>query len=95
MIQFSDGINEIQHVQRSAAEVAEEQAKDKVWSEVIKWVEAGQVAEKAQNRGKSREVLVAKSIFDPEVFKMRDGLLMFTKATNLSMAAKKWQIYLP
>ena len=33
-------------------------------------------------RGKAREVLVAGSIFDPEVFKMKDRVLMFTKAVN-------------
>ena len=41
MIKFGDGVNKIQHVQCSATEIALEQAKDKVWSEVIKWVGAG------------------------------------------------------
>ena len=29
------GVNKIQHVQRSLVEIAEEQSKDEVWSEVI------------------------------------------------------------
>ena len=59
-----------------------EQANYEVWSEVISWVEQGQVPEKAEVRGRPREVWVACSMFDPEVFKMRDGVLMFTKAAN-------------
>ena len=35
VIQFADGGNEIQHIQQSMIEIAEEQAKDKVWSEGI------------------------------------------------------------
>ena len=51
VINFEGGVNEIQHIQRSMMEVAEEQAKDKVWSEVISWVEKGQLPEKAETRG--------------------------------------------
>ena len=36
-----EGVNEIQHIQHSLIEIAEEQAKDKVWSEVISWIEQG------------------------------------------------------
>ena len=71
-------MNEIQHVQCSTAEIAEEQAKNEVRREVISWVEQGQVSEKAETRGKAREVLVVRSMFDPEVFKMRDGLQIFS-----------------
>ena len=46
VIQFAEGVNEIQHVQPSMVEVAEEQAKDKVWREVISWVEQGCIREK-------------------------------------------------
>ena len=49
------------------AEIAEEQAKDEVWSEVISSVEQGRVPEKAETRGKTREVLEACSMFDLEV----------------------------
>ena len=42
VIQFEVRVNEIQHIQCSIMEIAEEQAKDKVWSEVIRWVEQGQ-----------------------------------------------------
>ena len=41
--------------------------------------------EKSEIRGKAREVLLVRSMFNPEVFKMKDGVLMFTKAAN-----KKW-----
>ena len=41
VIQFAEGVNEIQNVQGNMIEVAEEQAKDKVWREVISWVEQG------------------------------------------------------
>ena len=46
--QYINGINEIQHVQQNLGEIAEEQAKDKVWSEVISWVEKGQLPNKAE-----------------------------------------------
>ena len=48
-------------------EIAEEQAKDKVWSEVNSWVENEQLPNKAETRGKTKEVLAARSIFDPSV----------------------------
>ena len=35
-----------------------------------------------KDKDKAREVLVACSMFNPEVFKMKDGVLMFTKAAN-------------
>ena len=46
MIKFEGGVNEIQHVQCSTADIAEEQAKDEIWSEVYSWVEQGRVPEK-------------------------------------------------
>ena len=49
---------------------------------MISWVEQERVLEKAETRGKAREVLVACSMFEPEVLNMRDGVLMFTKAAN-------------
>ena len=88
-------MNEIQHVQRGTAEIAEEQAKDEIWREVTSLEEQGQVPEKAETRGKAREVLVARSMFDPEVFKMRDGVLIFTKAANRNQVGKVWWICLP
>ena len=60
---FEVGVNEIQHVQCSRAEIAEEQAKDEVRSEVISWVEQGKVLEKAETKGKASVVLVACSMF--------------------------------
>ena len=93
VINFEGGVNEIQHIQRSLIEIAEEQSKDEVWSKVISWVEKGQLpAGKANTRGKAREVLVARSIFDPAVFKMKDGVLMFTKAANWNQL-EKWGGY--
>ena len=49
---------------------------------MISWIEQGQLPEKTETRGKAREVLVARSMFNPEVFKMMDGVLMFTKVAN-------------
>ena len=46
-------------------------------------------------RGKAREVLVACSMFDPEVFKMREGVLMFTKAANKNPIGEVWRICFP
>ena len=34
-------------------------------------------------------------MFDPEVFNMKDGVLMFTKAANRNWIAVVWQICLP
>ena len=36
VIRFVGGVTEIQHIQCSLIEIAEEQSKDKVWSEVIR-----------------------------------------------------------
>ena len=49
---------------------------------MISWVGQEPVPEKTETRGKAREVLVAHSMFDPEIFKMKDGVLMFTKAAS-------------
>ena len=49
---------------------------------MISWVGQGHLPEKAETRGKAREVLVANSMFEPEIFKMKDGVVMFTKAAN-------------
>ena len=85
VIQFEGGVNEIQDIQRSMIEIAKEQAKAKIWNEVISWVEQQCVPEKTETRGKAREVLVARSVFDPAVFKMKDRVLMFTKAPNKNL----------
>ena len=45
-------------------------------------------------RGKAREVLVACSMFDPAVFKMKDGVLMFTKAAYKNQVGKVWRMCL-
>ena len=82
VIQFAEGLNEIQHIQGSMIKISEEQAKDKVWSKVISWVEQGHVQKKTETRGKAKEVLVAISMFDQEIFKIKEGVLMFTKAAN-------------
>ena len=47
-------------------EIAKKQAKYNVWNEVISWVEQGHVLEKAETRGKARDVLVACSMFHPD-----------------------------
>ena len=75
--------------------IAEEHSKDKVWSEMISWVEKGQLPEKAETRGKAREVLVAHSIFNPAVFKMKDGVLMFTKVGNKNQVGEVGRICIP
>ena len=61
VIKFAGRVNEIQHIQRNMIEVAEEHAKDEVWSEVISWIEKGQLPEKVETRGKTQEVLTARS----------------------------------
>ena len=38
---------------------------------------------------------MARLMFNPELIKMRDILLMFTKATNWSSAVEKWWICFP
>ena len=62
---------------------------------MISWVEKGQLLEKAETQGKAREVLVAHSIFDPAAFKMKDGVLMFTKAANRNQTEEVGRICLP
>ena len=41
VIRFEGRVNVIQHMQGSAAEIAKEQVKDEIWSEVISWVQHG------------------------------------------------------
>ena len=55
----------------------------------------GQLPKKAETQGKAREVLVARSIFDPAVFKIKDGVLMFTKAANRNQTGEVGQICIP
>ena len=62
---------------------------------MISWVGQGCVPEKTETRGKAREVLVAHSMFDPEIFKMKVGVLMFTKAANKNHRGEVRWICLP
>ena len=66
-----------------------------MWSRVISLVEKGKLPEKAETRGKAREVLVACSMFDPAVFKMMEGVLIFTMAANRNQIGEVWRICLP
>ena len=59
VIKFLEGINEIQHIRQNVSGIAEEQAKDKVWSKVIIWVVKGQLLDKEEMRRKLRKVLAA------------------------------------
>ena len=43
---------------------------------MISWVKKGELPNKVETLGKMKEVLAAHSIFDPSVFKIRDGVLM-------------------
>ena len=63
------------------------QSKYKVGSKVISWGEKGQLLEKSETRVKARE---ARSMFDPEVFKMKDRVLMFTTALNKNQIGEMW-----
>ena len=56
---------------------------------MISWVEKGKFLEKLETRGKAREVLVVCSMFNPEVFKMKDRVLMFTKAANKNLIGEE------
>ena len=62
---------------------------------MISWLEKGQLPEKAETRGKTREVLVARSIFNPAVFKMIDGVLIFTKSANRNQTREVGWICIP
>ena len=62
---------------------------------MISWIEQGRLPEKTETRGKAREVLVACSMFYPEVFKIKDRVLMFSKATNRNPSGELWRICLP
>ena len=75
--------------------MAEEQAKDEVWSEVIKWVNVGHAPDKSEVRGKSREVLIARSKFSPALFKMNNGVLMYTKSANGNQLGEVGRICIP
>ena len=48
-----------------------------------------------KTRGKARAVLVACSMSNPEVFKMKKGVLMFTKAAYRNQIREVWRICLP
>ena len=82
VIKFEVGVNAIQYIQPSLIEIAEEQAKEEVWSEVISWIELGWLPEKTETRDKARELLVACSMFDPKVFKMKDRVLVYVSTIN-------------
>ena len=58
---------------------------------MISWVEQGWVPEKTKTRGKAREVLVARSMLDPRVLKMKDRVLIFTKAANKNRIGEVWK----
>ena len=55
VINFEGGVNEIQHIQQSLIEIAEEQSKDEVWSKVISWVEKGQIRRRRRPESKQEK----------------------------------------
>ena len=62
---------------------------------MISWVEKGKFPDKVETRGKMKEVLAARSVFDPSVFKIRDGVLMFTKSANRHQSGEVGRICIP
>ena len=62
---------------------------------MISWVGKGQLQEKSETRGTARENLVVCSMFPPEVFHMKDKVLLLTKAANKNLIGEVWQICLP
>ena len=71
-IQFEEEVNEIQHIQQSIIEIAEEQAKDNFGAKWSGWLGQGRVPEKTETRGKLKEVLLTRFMFDLNIFKMKD-----------------------
>ena len=69
-------------------EVSGEQAKDKVWSEVISWIEIVQIPEKKETQGKSREGPEAHSMFDPVLFKLVGGVFVYERQLTHTKAAE-------
>ena len=50
---------------------------------------------KVETRGKMKEVQAVRSLFDPSVFKIRDGVLMFTKSANRHQYGEVGRICIP
>ena len=85
------GSEQASHVQRNMVMIAEEQAKDEVWSELISWVRLKRIPEKANMRSKDQEVLVAVECL---TLKIRVGVLMSTKAANRNMD-RRCMVHIP
>ena len=62
---------------------------------MISWVKKGKLPNKVETRGKMKEVLAACSVFYPSVFKIRDGVLMFTKSANRHQSGDVGRICIP
>ena len=62
---------------------------------MIQWVGEGRAPDKSEVRGKSREVLVARSKFSTALFKMNDGVLMYTKSANGNQLGEVGRICIP
>ena len=62
---------------------------------MISWITKGKLPEKAEKQSKAREVLTAHSLFNPELFKMQDGVLMYTKAANHNNIREVGRICIP
>ena len=61
----------------------------------MQWVNAGHAPDKSEVRGKSREVLVARSKFSTALFKMSDGVLMYTNSANGNQLGEVGRICIP
>ena len=62
---------------------------------MFKWVKRGKAPEKVEIRVKMKEIQAPRSLFDPSVFKIRDGILIFTKSANCHQSGEVGRICIP
>ena len=86
---YEEHVNEVEFHQTSQEDVRRKQETDPVWKEVLKWVEKGEGPSFRELRGKEQEMLVACSLFSPELFQI---LITFWCSRGIQTRTKQnWQ----
>ena len=81
-ITYEERVNEVKFHQTSQEDVRRKQETDPVWKEVLEWLEKGEGPSLRELRGKKQEVLVARSLFSPELFQICNNMLVFQRNTD-------------
>ena len=92
-IMYEERVYEVEFHQTSQEDVRRKQETDPVWKKVLEWAEKRKGPSLRELRGKEQEVLVACSLYSPELFQIRNNMLVFQMNTDKNRTETAGQIF--